>query len=111
AMRLAELQLAAGDTANARAVVEPLLTGAGDDDPLLDHRFVRLLVSLGEITEAHRRLARLPEAREAAERAEVAHTRGWISEWRGDRAEAERLYRQAVAADPYNRRVRVRLYG
>ena len=111
ATRLAELRLEAGDTAAARAVVDSLLRAPGGaEDDAMSTRLVRVLITLGAVTEAHRRLAMLPEVRDPAPRAELDFTRGWISGWRGDAQRAEELYRSAVAADPYNRRARVALY-
>jgi tetratricopeptide (TPR) repeat protein len=111
ATRLAELRLEAGDTAAARAVIDSLLRrpGAADQDAEAT-RLVRVLITLGEVTEAHRRLAMLLEQRDPAPRAELDFTRGWISAWRGDLQRAEELYWSAVAADPYNRRARVALF-
>jgi tetratricopeptide (TPR) repeat protein len=111
AVRLAELRLEAGDTAAARAVVDSLLRRpAAVEDVVEATRLVRVLITLGEVTEAHRRLAMLPEHRDPAPRAELDFARGWISAWRGDLQGAEELYRSAVAADPYNWRARVALY-
>jgi thioredoxin-like negative regulator of GroEL len=111
ATRLAELRLQAGDTAAARAVVDSLLRRPGADRGEEEStRLVRVLITLGEVTEAHRRLAMIPQARDPAPRAELDFTRGWISEWRGDVRRAEELYRSAVTADPYNRRARIALY-
>lgn len=107
---LAELRLAAGDTSAARDLAEPLLDRDSTEDEAVDGRLVRLLISLGESTEAQRRLAALPEAREPAQRAELAFTRGWISEWRRDVDMAAELYAEAVSADPYHLRARLALY-
>ncbi len=105
AARAAEIRLLRGDTAGARAAVEPLLAGAGQQ-AAGDLRLVRVLQALGQTTEAHRRLDLLPPGESPAARAEHIFTRGWIAEWRGDAASAERLYREALLLDPYARDAR-----
>src|SRR5690606_12430466 len=88
-LRLAELRLAAGDYSRARQLLEPLLVAPQETVGADGGRFVRLLISLGESTEAQRQLVALPAAREPHEVAELALTRGWISAWRGDVGMAE----------------------
>lgn len=108
-LRLAEVALSQGDTARTLALVEPVLEPASVGIGEADGRLSRLLISLGQSTEAQRQLVGLPPAREPAERAELAFTRGWISAWRGDQETAERLYREALADDPYHLEARVAL--
>lgn len=107
---LAEMRLAEGDTAGARALIEPLLSSSGGWRGAADASLVRLLVSMGQRTEAQRQLALLPEPLEPSGRAELAFTRGWITAWRGDAERAEELYREAVAFDPYHFEARLALY-
>ena len=105
--RLAEIRLQQGDTAAARAALEPVLEGGERGDL----RVVRTLIATGQSTEGNRRLGESPEPATAFDRAELAFTRAWISAWRGDPAEAERLYGEALLANPYHRAARVRLAG
>jgi predicted Zn-dependent protease len=107
--RIAEIRLLEGDTAAARAAVEPILNGRAEAAPA-DLRLVRVLMALGQTTEANKRLGSYT-ANHPRARAEVAYTRGWIHRWRGDDAAAERRYREALAANPYHRRARLELIG
>ena len=108
-LRLAELRLATGDTGRARYHVDRVLDfGAAPQE--VDGRLIRLLVSLGESTEAQRQLTLLPHAVEPGEQAELAFTRGWVSAWRGDVETTERLYREAIALDPYHLSARAALH-
>ena len=106
--RLAEIRLLQGDPAAARAALEPVLAGEVAASPG-DLRLVRVLLALGQSTEANRRLSEHPAPETGFGRAELAFTRGWISEWRGDPELAERLYRDALLANPYHLDARVRL--
>lgn len=109
-LRLAELQLLRGDSASARALLEPLLATRMPVPDAVDGRLARLLISLGESTETQRQLALLPPAFEPAEQAELAFTRGWILNWRGDGEQAERLYREALGLNPYHLQARITLH-
>jgi hypothetical protein len=106
--RAAEIRLLRGDTLGAREAVQPLLDAQGRSTAG-DLRLVRVLQSLGHTTEAHRRLDALPPGESPASRAEHAFTRGWIAGWRGDVEAAERLYRESLRLDPYQRAARLAL--
>ncbi len=110
ASRLAEIRLLQGDTAAARAALQPVLGGEIRAEPG-DLRLVRALIAVGQATEGNRWLDGQPEPATAFDRAELAFTRAWISEWRGDPETAERLYGDALVANPYHRAARVGLAG
>src|SRR5690606_30919637 len=75
AARLAEIHLVRGDTAAARAALAPVLDGAARGGDL---RLVRVLLAVGQTTEAHRRLEEHPAPPTPHGRAEVLYTRGWM---------------------------------
>jgi len=106
-VRIAGLRLALGDTAAARETLRPVLENPSRDAG--DPRLLRILVELGEGDEVDRRLSRLAPGRSPAENAEMAFTRAWIAERRGDAASAERGYREALEANAHHLEARVRL--
>jgi predicted Zn-dependent protease len=107
AARAAELRLLLGDVDGAREAIAPVIDASGSQAG--DLRLVRVLQSLGQTTEAHRRLSAIPPGDTPAARAEHAFTRGWLADWRGDAVIAERLYREALRLDPYQRDARFAL--
>ena len=107
-LRLAEARLLQGDSTAALAALGPVLDGRAaveEDAP----RLALALLQLGQSSEAHRRLAAFSGDGTPRTRARLAYVHGWIGEWRGDAEEAERLYRAALADDPYQLDARVRL--
>jgi Flp pilus assembly protein TadD len=106
--RLAEIRLLQGDTLGAEAVLTPILMARVQPERG-DHRLIRIFVAIGQTTEAQLRLAELPQPVTPREVAELALTRGRLLGRRGDRSQAERFYREAIAADAYNREARLAL--
>ncbi|HEX7117539.1 MAG TPA: tetratricopeptide repeat protein [Longimicrobiales bacterium] len=105
---IAEIEIARGDTAAARAAVAPIREGRVrvDDGEL---GWLRVRASLGGAASAAADLADIDDGRTRAERAEIAFTRGWIAARRGSAYRAERAYREALEMNPYHRRARVEL--
>lgn len=104
----AEIHLLRGDSAAAREALAPVLDGSARVSPG-EPRLLRVLASLGEERRVAAGVARLESGSTAAARAESAFTRGWIAELAGDRAAAEKHYREAVETNPYHRAGRIQL--
>jgi hypothetical protein len=106
--RIAEIRLLQGDTARARGELQRMLRETAEPD-VSDLRSIRVLLASGLSTDAHRNLAQHPEPRTPADAAELAYTRGFIADWRGDTEMAVEQYGRAVELNPYHAPARVAL--
>jgi thioredoxin-like negative regulator of GroEL len=107
-VQTAEIELLRGDSAAARAALEPILAGDARMNAA-DPQLLRVHAALGESRRVADGVSRLAAGDTRVASAEAAYTRGWIAELVGEIVGAEAHYRKAIRENPYHRSARVRL--